>query len=335
VKPMKALSLAVFIPALLGGLVEAQSQGTVSGPVTGYVFDRSAGSLRPVLGLPGGSLLGTPIGFGLRATAAFVAPHLDSAVVVAVDKSVHLFRIQNGAVAELSVAGLNPVGPGSLTAFSPSGSAVALYAAGSVQILSNLPDAPAIAGTIALGSHVGPVAGRNRQGVETAGPQALAVSDDGVALLVSIDQSIRLFASNADLGQLMGTAGSPVMAFAAGNHDAAVDDPGSGLVVFHDLIGTGSSQVVMPSDQGSPAASALAFSADEKTIFLASFAGQTVTQLDLTAGALTSIPCNCAPTALARMGNVFRLTDLGNQPLWLLDAPEANPRVVFVPALVQ
>jgi hypothetical protein len=32
------------------------------------------------------------------------------------------------------------------------------------------------------------------------------------------------------------------------------------------------------------------------------------------------------------MGSVFRLTELSGDPLWLLDAPESAPRIVFVPA---
>jgi hypothetical protein len=32
------------------------------------------------------------------------------------------------------------------------------------------------------------------------------------------------------------------------------------------------------------------------------------------------------------MGSAFRLTELASDPLWLLDAPESAPRIVFVPA---
>jgi len=31
------------------------------------------------------------------------------------------------------------------------------------------------------------------------------------------------------------------------------------------------------------------------------------------------------------MGSVFRLTELGGDRLWLLDAPESSPRIVLVP----
>jgi hypothetical protein len=35
------------------------------------------------------------------------------------------------------------------------------------------------------------------------------------------------------------------------------------------------------------------------------------------------------------MGSVFRLTELGSDPLWLLDTPSTGARIMFVPALAQ
>ena len=163
-------------------------------------------------------------------------------------------------------------------------------------------------------------------------PFSLAVSDDALTLLVSVNNSIRLVASYADMGKLIDTAPGALVAFAAGGHDAAVSDAGAGVILFHDLAGAGGSQVIAPPDENGAAFSALAFSADGKALFLANAAAQAVTQLDLTAGSRNRIACNCSPTVLARMGNVFRLTELASEPLWLLDAPESTPRIMFVPA---
>ena len=38
------------------------------------------------------------------------------------------------------------------------------------------------------------------------------------------------------------------------------------------------------------------------------------------------------PAGLFPMGNLFRLTEPGAGPLWLLDAGGGNPKMVFVPA---
>jgi hypothetical protein len=42
--------------------------------------------------------------------------------------------------------------------------------------------------------------------------------------------------------------------------------------------------------------------------------------------------CDCAPSALIPMGSVFRLNELGSEPLWLLDSASSERGLVFVPA---
>jgi hypothetical protein len=315
---MTSRILPIVFLASLAGILEAQPQGSINGPVAGYVFDKSARALRPVLGLPGASLLGSPIRWRYRVDQAFVAPQLDSAVGVTSEGAFRLFRMRDGIPTEMAISGLAPAGSPYSVAFSPSGSSVALYGGNRVQLVTGLPDAPVVGGSIDL----------TAAGV----PSALAVSDDAHTVLAAVNNSIRLFESYADMGKLVDTAPGAQVAFAAGGHDAAVADTGAGVVLFHDLAGAAGSQVIAPPDENGPAFSALAFSADGKALFLASAAAQAVTQLDLSAGSRTRIACNCSPTLLARMGNVFRLTELAGDPLWLLDAPESAPRVVFVPA---
>lgn len=316
---MTSRILPIVALASLAAVLEAQPQGTVNGPVAGYVFDKTAHALRPVLGLPGASLLGSPIRWRYRVDQAFVAPRLDSAVGVTPEGAFRLFRMRDGIATEMAIGGLATAGSPYSIAFSPSGSSVALYGGNRVQVVSGLPDAPVVGGSVDL----------TAAGV----PSAVAVSDDASTVLVSVNSSIRLFESYADMGKLIDTAPGALVAFAAGGHDAAVADSGAGVLMFHDLAGAGASQVIAPPDENGSAFSALAFSADGKALFLASAAAQAVTQLDLSAGSRTPIACDCAPTVLARMGNVFRLTELAGDPLWLLDSPESTPRVVFVPAL--
>lgn len=317
-------TLRIFgLIACSAGWLAAQSdnaQSGITGPVTGYVFDGSARGLRPILGVPGASLFGSPVSLGFDATAAYVAPRQDAAFVVASDGSFHFFRLDAGTATEQSVDNL-PGAPDRLV-FSPAGTAAAIYIGGSIAVLKGLPDSPSVAGGIDLPSG--------------AAFDNLALSDDGSVLLVSASNAVRLYGSLADMGKLMDTAGSALLAFAAGGHDAAVADPaGAGVVLFHDLTGSGSPQALAPSDNTISAASALAFSADGKNLLLASSTGQTVTAFDLSAGARNAIACDCAPKSLARMGNLFRLNDLGADPVWLLDTRSSNPQILFVPALSQ
>jgi hypothetical protein len=318
---MIARTLRTLAFVSLAAVLEAQSQSTINAPVAGYVFDKVTQGLRPIKGLPGASLLGAPMSFGYKVTEAYVSPHLDTAFAVAADGTSHFFQIQNGALNEVSINGLANAGFSHIVAFSPSGLALALYAGHTVQFLTSLSGTPKIAGSVDL-TNVGI-------------PETVALSDDATALLVAAGGTLRLFGSYADMGTLMNTAARPAVAFAAGDHDAAIADTSAGVVLFHDLMGSGASQVIAPPDQSGAPTSALAFSSDEKAIYLASTSNQTVTRFDLVAGSSNRLPCSCSPTSLARMGNVFRLTELTKDPLWLLDQPESDARVVFVPALVQ
>jgi WD40 repeat protein len=308
---------ALILTSLAVVLLLAQ-QGSVEGPVSGYVFDSSAQGLRPILGVPGASLFGAPVDFGFAISSAYAAPRQDAAFVVAGDGSLHVFSLNRTTATEQSVSNL--VKSPQRVLFSPSGTCAAIYAGGSVQVVTGLPNSATVSGGVDLPS--GTV------------PDSLAVSDDGSVLLVSAGKAVWLYGSSNALGKLMDTAGPAMLAFASGGHDAAIDDPaGAGVVLFHDLTGAGSSQVLAAPDDTISASSALAFSADGKSLLLASSKGQSVTTIDLVAGARNAIACTCSPSTLARMGNMFRLTDLGKEPLWVLDPRSSAPRIVFVPAL--
>jgi hypothetical protein len=302
------ISLPVFLPG---------QQSQIAGPVSGYVFDSSARGLRPILGIPGASLLGNPLDFGFEVASVSVAPRQDAAFVTGADGSFHLFRIQSGTPSEMTLNGMT--GTPERVIFSPAGSAAALYAAGSIQVVSGLPDSPALAARLDL----------HALGI----PNSLALSDDGAAVLASSGTLVELFGGAADLGKIADTGGSALVAFAAGGHDAAVADrAGAGLVLFRRLTGAMASQNVAPADDTIQAASALAFSGDGKLLLVANPAGQAVTTFDLVAGGRSDIACTCTPSTLTRMGDLFRLNEVGHDPLWLLDARPETAGVTFVPA---
>src|ERR1700761_7305485 len=101
---VRALRTLAF--ASLAALLEAQTPSSINGPVAGYVFYRPSQALRPILGLPGASTFGSPVGFGYKVTSAFVSPTSDSAFAVASDGSAHFFQIQAGVLSEVTIDGL-------------------------------------------------------------------------------------------------------------------------------------------------------------------------------------------------------------------------------------
>jgi DNA-binding beta-propeller fold protein YncE len=302
--------VSLAAPVLVG------QQGGVGGPVAGYVFDNSAQALRPILGIPGAWLVGDALSFGIGLKSAYVSPRQDLAVVVGADGSLRWFRLKSGAVSGLASNGITLVPQ--RVAFSPSGTAVALAAAGHVQVVTGLPDAPALAGAVDAGGT----------------PDSLAISDDGTLLLFAASGSIRLVGTAGESRKLMDAADGALVAFAPGGHDAAVADPaGAGVVLFRDVAGASTQSLLALPDDGIAAPVGLVFSPGGRKLYLASSAARSVTVLDLPTAERTAAPCDCAPAVLVPMGNLLRMTDLGAGPLWLLDAGGRDARMVFVPAV--
>ncbi len=315
--PRRAIAVLAFLPALA---IHGQ-QRQVSGPVAGYVFDGAA--LRVITGVPGGATLGGALDLGLAASAVSVSPQLDSAIATANDGSLHLFRLSGNSATEVWWNGL-PSAPARVV-YSPSGVAAAVYAAGRVQVFTGLPNAPALAFAAELGP---PATGPARQSAGTA-LQAMAVSDDAAWLLVAGDGRVRLLGASGSSSVLLEGARGVSVAFAAGGHAAAVlNGAGPWLDVYPDVSAAPNQRIPMP---GFAEPVGLAVSRDGRLTVAATRAGNSVRVFDL-AGDVTTLDCNCAPTGVTRMGNLFRLTEATSGPVWMVDTTVSPARIVFVPA---
>ena len=280
------------------------------------MFDPSAHNLRRIVGIPGAALVGAPVEFGFAISAAYVAPRLGSAFVLAADGQAHFFLLPADAPLERAVDSL---GAPLRVIFSPSGSAAVLYSPGSAQVIKGLPDAPLVAATIRLRGNPGP-----RRPL----PDTLAISDDGEYLLYAAAGPMELIGVAGNSRQVMDTAAGTLAAFAPGGHDAAILHSGS-LILFQDIAGAATER----SFDGIAAPSALAFSPDSQKLFVASATGRTVTTIQVATGNRSALACDCAPSVLIPMGSVFRLNELGSEPLWLLDTASERG-LFFVPAPV-
>jgi len=316
--------LRTLILCSTGAVALLAQQGTVSGPVSGYVFDARGHSLRTIRGIPGASLVGDPVDFGTAVTAAWVSPRLDSALILTAGSAPRIFSLDGSRPTERTADGL--IAP-ERAIFSPSGTALALLTSGSARIYNGLPDAPVFAGTIELpaertGTPGGLSYAKNRH--FAAGPAA--VSDDGLYLLYTSGDAVELLGVAGDSRKLTAAASGALPVFAPGGHDAAVIDA-QGVALFTDATGAATVRR-LPGIAGVRGAD---FSADGKRLFVA---GTGVTTLDMASGDRSELACNCRPAGLSRMGGSYRLNELGTDPLWLLDA-SAEPRIVFVPAAQQ
>ncbi len=249
--------------------------------------------------------------------------------MVGADRTLHVFKLNSGGVSEVPVNGLSGLPDG--VAFSPSGTAAAIYAAGRVQIVAGLPNAPALKGMLDARAGQNPSALTVRpHPYRLMASEMYAVSDDGTLLLVSSEAGVRVLQSSGGEQSLMNGASGALIAFAAGGHDAVLAYPnGAGLLVLRDVSGAATQQpVAAAADIAS--ANGVAFSADATKLYVARSNGG-VAVFDLASKARTDVTCGCIPFGLTPMGNLFRLNDLDSGPLWVLD-PSGQPRIVFVPA---
>jgi hypothetical protein len=289
--------------------------GKLARPSMGFVFDQSTHSLRRIEGIPGASLVGSPVEFGFALSAAYVAPRLDSAFVMADgDCRAHLFRLTADAPRELTV---DSIGGCYMVVYSPSGTAAALYSRGSVLMIKGLPDAPVVAATVRLRPDPRP---------QRPLPFTLAVSDDGQYLLYGAGGLIELFGVAGDRRQVANGAREVGAAFAPGGHDAAVVQRDK-VTLFRDIAGAATVRTF----PGIEMSSGVAFSPDGQKLFVASMGLPSVTIIQVATGDRTELPCECTPSTLSPMGSLFRLNELGTEPLWLVDSA-SDRALVFVPA---
>ena len=312
------LRFACFCAAT--GLAAYAQQGKVAGPSAGYVFDPGSLSVRQVRGIAGAATLGDGIDLGMGILDAVISPRGDFAIATAADGSMHFFRLTDGAAAEISVPGTASYAD---AVFSPKGTAAALYRADGVQVLRGLPDAAEVAFTAPIRTELSrQPASTTRARLDTRG--RTAVSDDAAVVLQSSKGAVEVMtaAGSRRLANPRGLAG---IAFAPGNHDAAVVDSGT-LSVYQDVTGAATRQDF----PHGPAASAVGFSVDGAKVAMA---GQRmVTVLDRASGTTSQASCECLIGGLAGMGSMFRLNDPGDGPVWLVDVSGAEPKLVFVPA---
>jgi hypothetical protein len=306
--------------AVVGSLAHAQS-GSVAGPSAGYVFDPAAQVVRQIRGIAGAATIGDPVDFGMAITSAQISPRGDLAVVSAADSSAHLFRIANGAARELAMVRLGPVP--TVAFFSPTGSAVALYSPDGVQVLRGLPDAPEVAFTAPIRTQLfQPATSAVRLRPVPGG--TLAVSDDATVLLHAAQGSVAVITAGGSRN-LADTKGAVAIALAPQSHDAAVVSGGT-LSLYKDVTGASTRQDF----PNASATAGIAFSADGSKVLMAGL--RAVTVLDRATGETRQTQCDCRIGGLAAMGAMFRLNEVGDGPMWLVDASGGEPRLVFVPA---
>lgn len=301
---------------------------TLSGPRLGLVFDRAAGDLRPIGGIPGAAITGEPLQLGFLIARAEISPAQDAALVVTKGRgsAVALVRAVGSDWVAASLDGVAPA-PDSMV-FSAGGSAAALYyAAGRVQIVTGLPAAPSVAAQLDVSSLPAPVT-------------AMAVDDAGSFLLIAAGQAESVSLYRVPAGSTPSPLGSfrsvsSVRLFGAGRQALVTDTLAATVYQVADPAGAAVVQVVASERDGIQGLVAAETDAAGQRVFAADGTG-TVFIFDRSGGPATKLDCACAPTGLFRLAGAaaFRLTEPAAGPLQVLDA-SSEPRIVAVPPPIQ
>jgi hypothetical protein len=304
--------------ALILRIAGAQT-GAVGGPVVGYVLEPAAQAVRPILGVPGAALMGSRMALGFEPAAAALSPRQDYVLAVdAADGCVNLVELGRGAPMRRVIEGARP---GAVRiVLSPAGGAAALLYSGApgVQLLKGLPADPTVAGTADLSGLPGELG-------------AVAVSDDG-ALLAAAGGSLFAVAPGGDPVPIPFTGQASSIVFAAGTRDALVAGrEDNQIALLRDVTGRAEYRLLAGANDGIDSPVGLAISG--RRALVASAGNGAITIIGMDGGAAASVACGCEVTGLERLNgaSLFRVSEMGAGPLWMLDDGAGDPRLLFVP----
>ena len=299
------------------------AQGTLSGPSLGVFFDPQAQALRRIWGLPGAAVGGENLDLGFSVTQATVSPAQNYAFVASGDGSVFFVLPGQTTIAPQAVTSLPPM-PDRVV-ISPAGQAAAFTYGKSVKILTGLPESL---------DRIEEIDGSSLPGA----PAALAISDDGAVLVVSVATDAQtssaggVFVFNrGDSGPRLVANAASDLSFLTNSHDALItDETSNSVTALQDIGGVATSQWTFVDDR-LPAPSSARASVDGQRFLVAGAKNNLVALLDRNGANPVFLPCTCSPDRISPLSNsVYQLTGPDSGLLWILDLSH-DPQLLFVP----
>lgn len=290
----------------------------------GYAFDPSIQGMRSISGFPGASLLGSPVELGTAAASAAISPRQDFAVFAAADDgAVRVVFLPDLEMRPLAAAASSP----SRIVFSADGWAVGLFQQERprVQIFTHMPQEPVLAREISLAGVSGDVV-------------SAAISDDGELALFLTGRTGNAAAwislGGSDPVPLGLPAATAAMALRSGSRQAVIVTQDGQVGLLNDVAAGTEMRVLWSGDERTADPVAVRFSADGASVYVATRGG-TIAALGIETEEASFVSCGCNPSGLfpLRSGTLFRLNDISDGPLLLLDVAGAHLRTWFVPAL--
>jgi DNA-binding beta-propeller fold protein YncE len=323
---MRFLKIVLCASFTVGSL-QAQSL-TLNGPTLGFTAEDNGTAIRPILGIPGASILADRLQLASGIRGAVISPKHDYALATrADDEQILIIDLSSGSLAMNAIPGTH-AGAG-LIAVSPSGTFAAVFdeKTRSIQIVGNLPQSP----ERIFEFDASRIPGR---------ASSIAVDDDGsIALVRFVDgESVSLWALDWFGASWPIQVDRPsAAAFKPRSFDFFVaEDAGHSVFLIRDPQHTAERIPVFSSEDGSNGASAIAASDDGGRLFVADAKSGRIAMVDLATGNHVDTSCDCQPTGFYRLkGNsVFALSEATQQPTMVLDASGADLRIGIIPPAV-
>jgi len=294
---------------------------TIQGPELGFVFDSAKGALRPILGIPGAAVLGQPLTMGVEVRKVAISPLGDYALAVAGEHNqAMVFSTGHSPLAGVPVQGADR--GADQIAVSAAGKAAVLYykAASRIEIVTGLPASPKVSSELYL----------------SAGDTltAIAIGDDGHTVLAGAGNKVFEVAAGGEVPVLSDLGHVAAITIPASG-TAFVADSGNNQIYRVQGLGAGiDAAVIAGPKEGISTPTAVAVSQDGSRAYVANAKPGSVSIINLKTEGTSTIACGCTPSGLNRLAGseTFRLTEMSNRPLWLLDTSGTAPRVLFVPA---
>jgi hypothetical protein len=307
---------------LIAGSAQAQ-WATVNGPTLGFTSDNAGTAIRPIIGIPGASLLAERLPLETNIHGAGISPRQDYAIAVRTeDGQVIVIDLQAGGIS--TVAGTHS--GADLTGISPTGSVAAVYdhESRTVQVIRHLPAAPEVIHQFDA-SHI--------PGLGTS----LAVSDDGTIALMRFveEESAALWVMDSSGASWpLSTDRPSAAAFLPNSSDAIIaEDATQSAFLAVDLRGAATRMPLIAAEEGITAFASVAASEDGRRVFLADVNSGNIAIVDMETRRHELLSCQCAITGFHRLKgtSVFRLNEVSRQPVMVLDASGTEPRIVVIP----
>ncbi|HLY20651.1 MAG TPA: hypothetical protein VKR61_25665 [Bryobacteraceae bacterium] len=298
-----------------------QPSAGVSGPVTGFVFDRAAGAVRPMLGIPGAAYLGSGVATGLGAAA--VAPDGSTALAVQLAGKLVIYTgLRNASAKASSLTG--GIAAADHFAWAADGSAAAVYSSATRQ------------GQVLTGMATSPVAGPP---IDLSGlpGQVTALAFDGKRLIAAVSGDsggIFMVSGSSSAQRIAQTAGPSAVALAGSSLYFA--DSQSQEIWQVQSYATAPAAALFAKDSSINSPVGLQVSTDGQRILVANAGNRKLAVYDIaTRSPVQSIDLAFTPTRLDRFGDesVFLLNTGGQGPVYVVrDGGAGKAAVFFVPA---